>query len=103
VKHAQLQELARAENAEALRRAVEALCQPFGSPKSIRFLLDRRRDECACFLDRGSTDLNSSIIENFGGFYFAQGVVFRIPMKHPICFDSIPSCSQEEMANDYGI
>jgi hypothetical protein len=81
VKREQLQELAQAANFEALRRAVEALCQPFGKPKRICFLPDKHRDEYVCFLERGSTDLNSSIIEDLGGFYFAQGVVFRIPFK----------------------
>jgi hypothetical protein len=76
-----LEKLAGAANAEELRQAVEALCQPFGSPKNIRLLPNRRDEEYVCFLELGSPKLNSSIIENFGGIYFANGVAFRIPFK----------------------
>jgi hypothetical protein len=34
-----------------------------------------------CFVELGSPKLNGSIIENFSGSYFANGVVFRIPFK----------------------
>lgn len=77
----QLEKLAAAANAEDLRRALEALCQPFGSPKNIRVLPYGRSEEYVCFLELASPMLNSSIIENFGGFYFANGVAFRIPFK----------------------
>ena len=73
--------LAGAENAEELRRSIEALCQPFGSPKDIRLVPNRRGEEYVCFVELGSPTLNSSIIENFGGFYFSNGVAFRIPFK----------------------
>jgi hypothetical protein len=76
-----LEKLAGAANAQELRRAVEALCQPFGSPKNIRLLPNRRDEEYVCFVELGSPKLNSSIIENFGGIYFANGVAFRIPFK----------------------
>ena len=76
-----LEELAAAANAEELRRAIEALCQPFGSPKNIRLLPNKRAEVYVCFVELGSPTLNSSIIENFGGFYFANGVAFRIPFK----------------------
>ena len=76
-----LEKLAGAANAEELRRAIEALCQPFGSPKDIRLLPNRRDEEYVCFVELGSPKLNGSIIENFGGSYFANGVVFRIPFK----------------------
>jgi len=76
-----LKELAGAANAEDLRRAIEALCQPFGSPKAIRLLPNRRDEEYVCFVELGSPKLNSSIIENLGGIYFANGVAFRIPFK----------------------
>jgi hypothetical protein len=77
-----LEKLAGAANAQELRQAVEALCQPFGSPKNIRLLPNRRDEEYVCFVELGSPKLNSSIIENFGGIYFANGVAFRIPFKH---------------------
>lgn len=77
-----LEKLAGAADAEELRRAVEALCQPFGSPKNIRLLPNSRAGEYVCFVELGSATLNSSIIENFGGIYFANGVTFRIPFKH---------------------
>jgi hypothetical protein len=77
----QLETLAGTANAEELRRAIEALCQPFGSPKNIRLLPNRHSEEYVCFLELGSPNLNSSIIENFGGIYFANGVAFRIPFK----------------------
>ena len=77
-----LEKLAGAANAEELRHSIDALCQPFGSPKNIRLLPDKHRDQYVCFLELGSPDLNSSIIENLGGFYFANGVAFRIPFKH---------------------
>ena len=77
-----LEKLAGAADAEELRRAVEALCQPFGSPKNIRLLPNSRTEEYVCFVELGSATLNSSIIENFGGIYFANGVAFRIPFKH---------------------
>ena len=77
-----LKKLAGAADAEELRRAIDALCQPFGSPKNIRILLSRDTEEYVCLLELGSPDLNSSIIENFGGIYFANGVTFRIPFKH---------------------
>jgi hypothetical protein len=32
-------------------------------------------------VELGSPTLNSSIIENLGGIYFANGVTFRIPFK----------------------
>jgi hypothetical protein len=76
-----LEKLAKAANAEELRRSIEALCQPFGSPKNIRLLPIRRGEEYVCFVELGSPTLNSSIIENFGGIYFANGVTFRIPFK----------------------
>ena len=76
-----LQKLAGAANVEELQRTMEAFCQPFGSPQSIRLLPYRDRAEYVCFLECGSSNLNSSIIENFGGFYFANGVAFRIPFK----------------------
>jgi hypothetical protein len=76
-----LETLAGTANAEELRRAIEALCQPFGSPKNIRLLPNRHSEEYVCFLELGSPNLNSSIIENFGGIYFANGVAFRIPFK----------------------
>jgi hypothetical protein len=76
-----LEKLAGAANAEELRRAIEALCQPFGSPKDIRLVPYRRVEEYVCFVELGSPKLNSSIIENFGGIYFANGVTFRIPFK----------------------
>jgi len=76
-----LEKLAGAANAEELRRAIESLCQPFGSPKDIRLLANRRDEEYVCFVELGSPNLNASIIENFGGFYFANGVAFRIPFK----------------------
>ena len=76
-----LEKLAGAANAEELRRAIEALCQPFGSPKDIRLLSNGRDEEYVCFVELGSPKLNGSIIENFGGSYFANGVVFRIPFK----------------------
>jgi len=81
VKQEHLEELAGAANVEELQRAIEALCQPFGSPKNIRLLLNRRGEEYVCFVELGSPNLNSSIIENFGGIYFANGVAFRIPFK----------------------
>ena len=77
----QLEKLAGAADTEALRRAIQALCQPFGSPKNIRILLSRDTEEYVCLLELGSPNLNSSIIENLGGFYFANGVAFRIPAK----------------------
>ena len=70
------EKLAEAVSAEELRRAIEALCQPFGSPEDIRLLPNRRGEEYVCFVELGSPDLNSSIIENFGGIYFANGVTF---------------------------
>jgi hypothetical protein len=76
-----LEVLAGAANAEELRRSIEALCQPFGSPKDIRLVPYRRGEEYVCFVELGSPTLNSSIIENFGGFYFSNGVAFRIPFK----------------------
>jgi hypothetical protein len=76
-----LEKLAGTANAEELRREIEALCQPFGSPKNIRLLQNRHAEEYVCFVELGSPNLNSSIIENFGGMYFANGVAFRIPCK----------------------
>jgi hypothetical protein len=76
-----LEKLAGAANVEELRRAIEVLCQPFGNPKDIRLVPNRRVEEYVCFVELGSPKLNSSIIENFGGIYFANGVTFRIPFK----------------------
>ena len=76
-----LEKLAAAADVDELRRAIEILCQPFGSPKGIRLLPNRRDDEYVCFVELGSPTLNSSIIENYGGMYFANGVAFRIPFK----------------------
>lgn len=76
-----LQKLARAPNAEELRRSIEALCRPFGSPENIRILFSKDTEEYVCLLELGSPNLNSSIIENLGGFYFANGVAFKIPAK----------------------
>lgn len=77
-----LDKLTGAANVEELQRAIEALCQPFGNPKNIRLLPDRARGAYVCFLELGSPNLNQSIIENFGGTYFANGVAFSIPSKH---------------------
>ena len=77
----QLRKLAGASNADELRRAIEALCEPFGNPKNIRLLPNRQSEEYVCFVELGSPKLNSSIIENYGGAYFANGVAFRIPFK----------------------
>lgn len=77
-----LEKLAGAANAEELRRAIEALCQPFGNPKNIRLLPNTPDEGYVCFVELGSATLNSSIIENFGGSYFANGVAFRIPFRH---------------------
>jgi hypothetical protein len=77
----QLQKLAGAANVQELQWAIEALCQPFGHPRNIRLLPDTQREAYVCFLELGSSNLNSSIIENLGGFYFANGVAFRIPFK----------------------
>ena len=77
-----LEKLAGAAKVEELQRAIEALCQPFGSPKNIRLLPIGPSGEYVCFLELGSPNLNSSIIENYGGDYFANGVAFRIPFKH---------------------
>ena len=77
-----LQKLARAPNVEELRRSIDALCQPFGSPENIRILFSKDTKEYVCLLELGTPYLNSSIIENLGGFYFANGVAFRIPFKH---------------------
>jgi hypothetical protein len=76
-----LERLTGTANVEELRRAIEALCQPFGSPKNIRLLPNTPDEEYVCFVELGSPKLNSSIIENFGGIYFANGVAFRIPFK----------------------
>lgn len=76
-----LEKLAGAANAEELRRAIDAWCQPFGSPKNIRLLPIGRAEEYVCFVELGSATLNSSIVENYGGTYFANGVTFRIPFK----------------------
>jgi hypothetical protein len=76
-----LQKLAAAANVEELRRSIEALCQPFGSPENIRILFSNNTKEYVCLLELGPPNLNSTIIENFGGFYFANGVAFRIPAK----------------------
>jgi hypothetical protein len=81
MKQERLERLAGAANAEELRRAIEALCQPFGSPKNICLLPYRDAEEYVCFVELGSPKLNSSIIEDFGGFYFANGVAFKIPFK----------------------
>jgi hypothetical protein len=81
VKLDHLQVLAGAANVEELQRAIEALCHPLGSPKNIRLLPVGHSGEYVCFLELGSPNLNSSIIENFGGTYFANGVAFRIPFK----------------------
>ena len=81
MKQEHLEELAGAANVEELQRAIEALCQPFGSPKNIRLLLNRRGEEYVCFVELGSPKLNTSIIENLGGMYFSNGVAFTIPFK----------------------
>lgn len=76
-----LEQLAGAANVEELRLAIETLCQPFGNPKNIRLLPNTRGEEYVCFVELGSPKLNTSIVENFGGMYFANGVAFRIPFK----------------------
>lgn len=76
-----MQALAGAANVDELRRAIAALCQPFGSPKTIRLVPNRHGGEYVCFLELGSPTLNSAIIENYGGIYFANGVAFKIPFE----------------------
>jgi len=83
VNQERLAKLTGAVDAEELRRAIEALCLPFGSPKDIRLVPNRDSAEYVCFVELGSAKLNLSIIEEFGGFYFANGVAFRIPFKQP--------------------
>jgi hypothetical protein len=77
-----LQKLAAAADAQELRRLIEPLCQPFGNPENIRILFSKDTEEYVCLLELGPPNLNSFIIENLGGFYFADGVAFRIPAKH---------------------
>jgi len=81
MKQEQLEKLAEAANADELQREIEAICQPFGSPKNISLLPNRGSNEYVCFVELGSPKLNTSIIQNLGGMYFANGVAFRIPFK----------------------
>lgn len=78
---AHLEKLAATGNAEELRRAIEALCEPLGKPKNIRVVPYSQSGEYVCLLELGAPELNASIIEDFGGFYFANGVAFRVPIK----------------------
>jgi hypothetical protein len=82
VNQGHLQKLAGAASSEELRRAIDALCQPFGSPKNIHLLPNSPAEEYVCFVELGSATLNASIIENFGGIYFANGVTFKIPYRY---------------------
>jgi hypothetical protein len=81
VKQEHFRVLAGATNAQELEHAIQAICQPFASPKDIYILPDSARNVYVCYLGGGSSDLNSSMIENLGGFYFANGVAFTIPFK----------------------
>jgi hypothetical protein len=76
-----LKKLAGAANAEELRRAIEALCQPFGKLKDIRLLPNKHGGDYLCFVELDSPNLNPSVIEKLGGINYGNSVAFRIPFK----------------------
>jgi len=76
-----LDKLAKASNAEELRRAIEALCRPFGSLKNVQLLPNKHPEEYMCFVEFDSPNRNQSVIEKLGGINFGNSVVFRIPFK----------------------
>ena len=76
-----LKKLAGASNVDELKKAIEAMCRPFGGIKSLRLLPDDYGAEYLCFVELDSPQLNSYMIELLGGSPYGNGVVFKIPFK----------------------
>jgi hypothetical protein len=74
-----LKQLAGISNIEDLRRAIEAMCLPYGPVAEIRLLPDTRGQEYLCFVKLASFNLNSAMIDKLGGISFGNSVAFRIP------------------------
>lgn len=74
-----LKKLAGITNIEDLRRAIEAMCPPFGPVEEVRLLPDTRGQEYLCFVRLASFNLNPAMIDKLGGINYGNSVVFRIP------------------------
>ena len=76
-----LKKLAGISDIEELRRAIEALCLPFGGVQEIRLLPDQRAEAYLCFVKLDAPHLNPSMMDKLGGINYGDSVAFRIPFK----------------------
>jgi hypothetical protein len=76
-----LKKLAGASNINELKKAIEALCLPFGGIKNLRLLPDDYGAEYLCYVELDSPQLYPFMIELLGGSTYGTSVVFRIPFK----------------------
>jgi hypothetical protein len=74
-----MKKLAGVSTPEALKAAIGALCQPFGSVKEIRLVLDLHGTEYVCFVELDSPGKNPAMIEQLGGTNYGYSVAFNIP------------------------
>lgn len=70
-----------ASNAGELRRAIEALRQPFVHPEDICPLLDNQDGVFMCFVELRPANSYPSVIANLGGVNYGNSVAFRIPFN----------------------
>jgi len=76
-----LKKLAGISNIEEMRRAIEAMCLPFGSVQEIRLLPDQRGEAYLCFVTLASQHMNPPMMDKLGGINYGNSVAFRIPFK----------------------
>jgi len=76
-----LKKLAGISNIEEMRRAIEAMCLPFGSVQEIRLLPDQRGEAYLCFVTLASQQMNPPMMDKLGGINYGNSVAFRIPFK----------------------
>ena len=76
-----LKKLAGISDIEELRRAVAALCLPFGSVREVRLLPDPRGDAYLCFVTLVSQHMNPPMMDKLGGINYGNSIAFRIPFK----------------------
>jgi len=67
-------------NATELQPELEVLCQRFGRIQNMRIIKDKSDGSHFCFIDLDSAAANAALMRQFGGTYFGNGVVFRIPL-----------------------
>ncbi len=76
-----LARLAEVSSGEELRRALEAMCVPFGRVQDIRLVKNRPNATYLCFVELDSPAACASMMRQFGGIYFGTSIAFKIPLN----------------------